>query len=236
MSFFGNNENAIVNNLLILNKLYYIVIFIESINQTDLPNNEILIEIFLKGNVINRNSETSSASANITGTSNTTNGISNFYVSFLNEGVNLLYSNFSSIEGFSNCDNTTSFTNYSILNNINQLSTSTMNFKFDILDLKVNRNYGQTLNIFVEYQYINYYTNFSYIPLRQYIIDVFESDIDNNSYWEYICIYIAHTALQKFKEISGIKLYVIIKDNPNPNVEIYEPGNHGPIYTYGIFQ
>lgn len=234
MSFFDGNENAIVNNLQILNKLYYVVIFIESINQTDLPNNKILIEIFLKGNGINRNSETSSASANITGTSNTTNGISNFYVSLLNEGVNLLYSNFSSIEGFSNCDNTTSFTNYGILNNINQSSTSTMNFKFDILDLKVHRQEGQTVNAFIEYQYVNFYTNFNYKPLRQYIIGVLESDLDIDAYWEYIEIYIAHTALQKFKDIIGIKIQFVVNDNPTgPNPE---PGNHGPIYTYGIFQ
>ena len=234
MSFFGNNENAIVNNLHILNKLYYVVIFIESINQTNLPNNEIFFEIFLKGNVINRNSETSSASANISGTSNTTTGISNFYVSLLNEGVDLLYSNFSSIEGFANCNHTTSFTNYDILNNINQFSINTMNFKFDILDLKVNRQEGQTVNIFLEYQYINYYTNTDYIPIRQYIIDIFESDVDNNTKWEYICIYIAHNILQNYNEILGIKIQVIVKDNPNG--EISEPGNHGPIYTYGIIQ
>ena len=232
MSFFGNNENAIVNNLLILNKLYYVVIFIESINQTDLSNNKILFEIFLKGNVINRNSETSSASANISGTSNTTNDISNFYVSLLNEGVDLLYSNFSSIEGFANCDHITSFTNYDILNNINQLSINTTNFKFDILDLKVDRQEGQTLNIFVEYQYVNYYTNTDYTRIRQYIIDIFENNVDIDSYWEYICIYIAHTILQNYNEIIGIKIQVVVKDNPNGKSS--EPGNHGPIYSYGI--
>ena len=234
MAFFGNNENAILNNLYILNKLYYVVIFIESINQTNLPNNEISIEIFLKGNAINRNSETSTASANISGTSNTTNGISNFYVLLLNKCIDLLYSNFSSIKGFANCDNTTSFTNYNILNNINQSSTSTMNFKFDILDLKINRQEEQTVNAFIEYQYINYYTNFNYKPLRQYIIDVLESDLDINAYWEYIEIYIAHNALQKFKDIIGIKIQFVVNDNPtgtNP-----EPGNHGPIYTYGLIQ
>jgi hypothetical protein len=233
MSFFGNNQNAIINNLFILNKQYYVVVYLETTTLIDSLTNVIFIDIKLKGNCINLDSKTSSASASINGTANTFVSISNFYVSLLNDGVNLLYSAFSLIEGFSNCNNITSFTTYNAINNINQISTNIMKFKFDILNLKIERQGGQTIDAFIEYQYINYYTSFNYINLRDYVIQVLENDTDINSYWEYICIFIAHNALQKFKDIIGIKINLVVLSNPYG--EISEPGDHGPTYTYGLF-
>jgi len=234
MSFFGNNKVSIINNLSILNKLYYVSIYVKSITHTDLPNKDILIEIKLYGYCINSNSKTSSASCSISGTSNTTNGISNFYVSLLNQGVNLLYSDFSEIEGFSNCNSSTSITSYDDYNNISLVTRNVMKFKFEILNLATNRQGGQTINAYIEYQYVNYYSNFDYENLRNYVIKVLTSTVDENTFWEYLSIYIAHNALQKFKDIIGISVNLVVLNNPDGQTPEY--GNHGPTYVYGIYQ
>ena len=230
MSYFCDNVCKISNNLEITGKLYFVSIYINT-KEEESVDKTITIQIYLNAVAINREGTTAQASASISGTSNTTTGISEFYIQLLNEGVNLIYSDLSMLNGFKRCNINTVTTSFNPLNNNSLESTDIMKFKFDILNLKVDRQEGQTIDVFVEYRYINYYTNFNYKPLRNYIIKVLTSSVDSDSFWENLCIYIAHNALVKFKDILGIKLNFVVKNNPdgaNP-----EPGDHGPTYTYG---
>jgi hypothetical protein len=202
---------------------------LESIKETKIDDT-ISFSIYLKAEAINRSSVTGSVSANINGTSNTTNGIGNYYVSLLEQGVQLIYSELSTINGFEDCNSDNVINSFNPLNNINLNSTEIMKFKFDILNLHVERQGGQTINVFVEYQYVNYFTNFRYNILRDYIIGVLKSDIDIDTYWENLEIYIAHNALDKFKKIAGIRINLVVLSNP-----IDEAGDHGPTFTYGVF-
>ena len=108
-----------------------------------------------------------------------------------------------------------------------------MKFKFDIINLKVPRQGGQTIDAFIEYQYINYFDNFNYKYLRDYVIQVLTDPIDIDTYWENLAIYIAQNAIQKFKKIIGIKINLVVLNNPDGDIS--EPGDHGPTFTYGIF-
>jgi len=233
-SFFCNNTCDIINNLDIANKLYFVAIYLVSIETNKLKNNTYSIKILLKGVGLNTSSATATTTAGITGTTNTTNGIANFYVSVLNQGVNLIYSNLSQIEDFQNCDSSNTLSIYNPINNINLISTDIMKFYFEILNIKTKRQGGQTVNAYVEYQYVNFYTNFNYESLRTYVKKVIESTVDVDTFWENLVIYIAHNALVKYNEILGIKVRLVVLDNPiGP---IIEPGNHGPTYVYGVFQ
>ena len=231
MSYFCDNVCKISNNLEITGKLYFVSIYIYT-KEEESADKTITIHIYLNAVAINREGNTSKASANISGTSNTTTDISNFYIKLLNEGVNLIYADLSILKGFNGCNSNTAITSFNPLNNISLESTDVMKFKFDILNLKTDRQEGQTINAFVEYRYINYYSKFNYEYLRNYIIKVLtNSSVDSNAYWEDLCIYIAHNALVKFKDILGITINLVVKNNPdgvNP-----EYGDHGPIYTYG---
>ena len=108
-----------------------------------------------------------------------------------------------------------------------------MYFTFDIIDLVVNRQGQQTLNVFVSYQYDFFYKNFSYEDLREYVISILESTIDDFTKWEYLAIFIAQTAYMKYEAILGIKIQIIVKSNPDGYYP--EPGDHGPTYIYGKF-
>ena len=108
-----------------------------------------------------------------------------------------------------------------------------MYFTFDITDLVVNRQGQQTLDVIVCYQYDFFYQNFDYEDLREYIISILESAIDDFTKWEYLAIFIAQTAYMKYEAILGIKIQIIVKDNPNGYLP--EPGDHGPTYIYGNF-
>lgn len=152
----------------------------------------------------------------------------------MNQGVNLIYSNLATINEFNNCDNSNTLSIFNPVNNINLISTDIMKFYFEILRIKTKRQGGQTINAFVEYQYVNFYTNFNYQLFSEYVKEVIESTIDPNAYWENIVIYLAHYALDKYKEILGIKIQLVVLDNPiGP---IIEKGDHGPVYVYGVFQ
>ena len=43
----------------------------------------------------------------------------------------------------------------------------------------------------------------------------------------------AHKAIKLFPQICGIKFELIVLSNPDGKIS--EPGNHGPIYTYGYY-
>lgn len=232
MSFFCNSC-SIINNLKITNKLYYVAMYLESSEKINTNDNSIIFTINANANAISISNNTSSTSASLTATTNTTNGIGNFYVSLLENITNLIYQQFSSLPGFENCNSDTSLTSYYPLNTINLVSTEIMKFKFDIINLKVSRQGGQTIDAFIEYQYINYFENFNYQNLRDYIIQVLTNPIDIDTYWENLAIYIAQNALQKFKKIIGIKINLVVLSNPDGDIS--EPGDHGPTYTYGIF-
>lgn len=232
--FFCEDTCSIINNLNITNKKYFVAIYLVSIEKNKLKKNKYSIKIYLKGVGINTSSKTASTSASISGTTNTTNDIAKFYVSVLNEGVNLIYSNLSTINEFNNCNNSNTISIFNPVNNIDLISTDIMKFDFEILNIKTKRQGGQTVNAYVEYQYVNFYTNFNYDSLRAYIKKVIESTVDPYAYWENLVIYLAHYALNKYKEILGIKIKLVVLDNPiGPFIEL---GNHGPTYVYGVFQ
>jgi len=232
-SFFCNNTCSIINNLNITKKKYFVTIYIESIEK-NMENNVYFIKIYLKAIAINTLKNTASTSASISGTTNTTNDIANFYVSVLNQCVNLLYSNLSTINEFNNCNSSNTISIFNPINSINLISTDIMKFDFEILNIKTKRQGGQTVNAYVEYQYVNFYTNFNYESLSAYVKMVIESTVDAYTYWEHLVIYIAHYALIEYKEILGIKIKLVVLDNPIGPV--IEPGNHGPTYVYGVFQ
>ena len=207
--------------------------YLESSEETNVVDNTIKFTINIKANAINKSNNTASASASLTDTINTTNGIGNFYVSLLADAVDLIYKKLSSINDFENCNADTSVTSFNPLNTLNLVSTEIMKFKFDILNLKVPRQGGQTIDAFIEYQYINYFENFNYEYLRNYVIKVLTDPIDVETYWENLAIYIAQNAIQKFNKIIGIKVNLVVLSNPNGPTP--EPGEHGPTYTYGVF-
>jgi hypothetical protein len=230
--FFSTNQNQIVNNLSITNKQYFIIIYIENVVYQKVNNTQYYFEITLQGEGINRNFKTASTSASLTGTTNTTNGISNTYVGFLTQVINLLYHNFSLLPGFQGCSAETSLTSFNAINNVGLTDTNVLKFSFDILNLAVQRQRGQTLDVFVTYRYKNTYQLFDYKVLRQYIIDVLTSTVDENSYWEYLSAFLAQTAYHQYPELEGITIQILAKSNPSGDIP--EPGDHGPIYTYGV--
>ena len=232
MSYFLDNTSSIINNLELLNKKYFISIYIETIER-EISKNTHEITINYKGIGLNLNEETASTTTTITGTTNTLTGIGLFYTNLLDAGIELLYEQFSYIEGFRNCKSDNVLKIFNPLNNISLVSTNNMKFKFDILNINSDRQGGQTIDAIIEYQYVEYWDGINYINLRDYIIKVLTSNIDLETYWENLCIYIAHTSLQLFPKISGIKIDLTVKSNPD-GVDP-EPGDHGPTYIYGIF-
>jgi hypothetical protein len=219
---------------MIQKKQYFIVIYVKDIVYgKNEDNNTYFIKIALDGIGLNRDNQTATANVTYTGTTNTTNGIASQYVTFFNNAVELLLYDFSYIVGFNNCSLNVSTIEFNSLNRTSLESKNVMNFSFDILDLVVNRQGQQTLNVFVNYQYNIFYENFDYEPLREYIISILESTIDDLTKWEYLVIFIAQTAYMKYKAISGIKIQIVVESNPNGYYP--EPGDHGPTYVYGEF-
>jgi hypothetical protein len=232
MSFFTDNKSKIINNLMISNKLYYVANYLDS-QETNEPDGTIKITIKTKAYAMNNSGKETSASASLSGSTNTTNGIGFFYVSLLGDAVNLIYKTLSTKPGFENCNSKTSIYIDNPLNVISLVSIDTMKFQFDILNLKVPRQEGQTVNALIKYQYVKDFDVFDYKNLRSFVIDVLESTVDKNTYWENLCLYIAHKAIKLFPQICGIKIELIILSNPNGQMS--EPGNHGPTYTYGYY-
>lgn len=232
MSFFRDNKTKIINNLLISNKLYYVASYLDTKEET-LDDGSIRFTIYIKAYALNTFGKESTATASLSGTSNTTNGIGNFYVSLLNDAVNLIYQVLSDIPGFENCNSNTVISIINPINVIGLVSTDLMKFQFDILNLKVARQGDQIINAFIKYQYINYFDGFDYRPLRDFVLNVLESTIDIDTFWENLAVYIAHKSIQLFPQIAGIKIELIVLSNPDG--EISEPGDHGPVYTYGNY-
>ena len=71
MSYFCDNVCKISNNLEITGKLYFVSIYINT-KEEESADKTITIHIYLNAVAINREGNTSKASANISGTSNTT--------------------------------------------------------------------------------------------------------------------------------------------------------------------
>lgn len=232
MSFFCDNKCKIINNLSISNKLYYVANYLDTQETTE-PDGTIQFTINTKAYAMNISGKETSASASLSGSTNTTNGIGIFYVSLLLDAVNLIYQVLSSIPGFENCNSKTSIYIDNPLNVINLVSIDTMKFQFDILNLKVPRQEGQTLDVFIKYQYLKDFDGFDYKNLRSFVINVLESTVDKNTYWEHLCLYMAHKAIKLFPQICGIKIEIIVFSNPDGIIS--EPGNHGPIYTFGYY-
>jgi hypothetical protein len=232
MSFFGDNKSKIINNLLISNKLYYVANYLDSEETTE-PDGTIKITINIKSYAMNNSGKETNASASLSGSTNTTNGVGNFYVRLLDDAVKLIYQLLSTIPGFDNCNSNTVTSITNPLNVIGLVSNDTMKFQFYINNLKVPRQGGQTVNAYISYQYENYFDGFAYEELRNFVIEVLTSTIDINTYWENLAVYIAHKAVKMFKPIVGIKINLIVLDNPNGAYPEY--GDHGPIYTYGYY-
>ena len=90
MSFFGDNKSKIINNLLISNKLYYVANYLDSEETTE-PDGTIKITINIKSYAMNNSGKETNASASLSGSTNTTNGVGNFYVRLLDDAVKLIY-------------------------------------------------------------------------------------------------------------------------------------------------
>jgi hypothetical protein len=233
MSFFCDNKCKILNNLSITNKLYYVAIYLDSDESINVDNNNIKITIYVKANVMNTSGKETSASASLSGTSNTLNGIGNFYITLLGQAVNLIYQTISNIPGFENCNSNNVISITNPVNVIGLVPTDVMKFQFYITNLKVARQGGQTVNAYISYQYDNYFDGFDYEDLRNFVIEVLTSKIDIDTYWENLTVYIAHKAVKMFKPIVGIKINLIVLDNPDGPYPEY--GDHGPIFTYGYY-
>jgi len=235
MDYFCDNSCKIINNLMIQDKQYFIVIYIKDIKYSkDEKKSVYTIFISLDGVGINLNNNTATCSVTYTGSTNNTDGIANTYVDFFNEAVKLLLSTFSKNPYFKNCSLTTTTREFNAINKIGLVTTDIMYFSFDILNLKVNRQESQIIDVFVSYLYIDFYNIFDYKQLRQEILDILLNVIDANTKWEYLALFIAQTSYHKYnKFISGIKIQIVVKDNPNGNIS--EPGNHGATYNYGKF-
>jgi len=232
MSYFCDNICPIINNLKIEGKLYYVSLYIDTIEEV-LVDKTILIKIFLKAIALNQSEQNVITTANVSGTANTVVGIDTFYINLLNSGIDLIFKDLSSIKGFEGSNLNNSIVNYNPYNNINLVTSNLMKFKFDILNQKVDRQGGQTIDAYIEYQYNCYYKGPNYENIRNYIIKVLNSTINPDTYWENLCIYIAHNVLSVYKDLSGIKINLIVKNNPDGTIP--EPGEHGPTYVYGIF-
>ena len=232
MSYFCDNICPIINNLVIADKLYFVSLYIKTIEEV-LDDKTILIKIYLKAIALNKSEHNVVSTANVSGTTNTVVGIDTFYINLLNSGIDLIYKNLASINGFEGCNSNNSITNYNPYNNINLVTSNLMKFKFDILNQKVDRQGGQTVDAYIEYQYNCYYKGPNYENIRNYIIKVLTSTINPDTYWENLCIYIAHNVLSVYKDLSGIKINLVVKNNPDGTIP--EPGDHGPTYVFGIF-
>lgn len=108
-------------------------------------------------------------------------------------------------------------------------------FQFVISKYHTLRQGGQTVNIYVRYAYkqglpTNEYCD--YRKLRERVLKYMEptDDFPTNVYWEILATEMGRELIDDFP-LDGVSVQLEVLDNPSG--EVFEPGDHGPIFTTG---
>ncbi len=115
-------------------------------------------------------------------------------------------------------------------------STSERNyFQFTVPKYHTTRQSGQTVNIYVRYAYkkklpTNQYPD--YRLLRATVLKYMEptNEFPAFLFWEILATNMGEELMKKFP-LSGVSVQLDVLDNQSS--EVFEPGDHGPIFTVG---
>lgn len=110
-------------------------------------------------------------------------------------------------------------------------------FQFNILKYHTQRQFGQTVSVYIRYAYIkdlpeNEYPD--YRKLRTTVLKYMEpsSEYPNEVFWEILATRMGRDLMKNYP-LGGVSVQLDVLDNQNPDPNEYEPGDHGPIFTIG---
>lgn len=108
-------------------------------------------------------------------------------------------------------------------------------FQFEIPKYETKRQGGQTLSVYVRFAYKKGLPEADYVDyrlMREEVLKFMEptDEYPINVYWEILATAVGKS-LMKHYPLDGVSVQFLVFDNQSQG--IYEPGDHGPIYTIG---
>ena len=108
-------------------------------------------------------------------------------------------------------------------------------FQFVIPKYLTKRQGGQTVSIYARYAYNKDLPTSKYVDyriLREDLLSYMEpsAEFPAQVYWEILATEMGRKLMKDYP-FAGVSIQLEVLDNPDPNV--YEPGDHGPVFTTG---